>query len=124
MVGVGGFDAEEYRDAVGGKTIATLRTTATEGHATGPTAFGYRNEKQGGHTVRVICEEQAVVVRRAFQLAADGHGDDRVRNLLTTEHPRASGWTKNAIRRMLSHEVYIVTTVYGKLRNDADCGRT
>ena len=123
MVGVGGFAAEEYRDAVRGKTIATLRKKATEGHATGPTAFGYRNEKQGGHTVRVICEEQAVVVRRAFQLAADGHGDDRVRNLLTTEHPRASGWTKNAVRRMLSNEVYIGTSVYGKIRNVDDDGR-
>src|SRR5260370_20291236 len=107
MVGVGGFAAEEAGDAERGKTIAALRKKATEGHTTGPTAFGYRNEKQGGHTIRVIDEAQAVVVRRAFQLAADGHGDDRVRNLLTTEHPRARGWTKNAVRRMPTNQGYI-----------------
>src|SRR5260370_16715912 len=102
MVGVGGFAAEEYRDAVRGKTIAALRKKATEGHATGPTAFGYRNEKQGSHTVRVICEAQAGGGRPAFQLAPDGHGDHRLRNLLTTEHPPASPRTNHPLRPLLS----------------------
>ncbi len=123
MVGVKGFGAEEYRDAVRDKTVTALRELAKRGHATGPTSYGYRNEKQGGHTVRVIHEAEAAVVRRAFQLAADGYGNDRIRNILATEAPQPGGWAKNQVRRILANPIYVGRPVYGKVRNVDNDGR-
>ena len=143
MVGVKGMADEQYRASIQEKTATALREKAEQVHVTGPACYGYDREPVGiaprsvvtesGKTRRVkrtwdhveykINEAQARVVRRVFQLAADGLGDNRIRNLLDKETPRPTGWTKNFVRRMLANPLYIGERIYGKVRNVDDDGK-
>ena len=64
---------------------------ARAGHVTGGRVFGYDNvdvlapDGRRSHVDRRINEEEASVVRRIFQMCADGIGKARIAHLLNEE---------------------------------------
>src|SRR5262249_35097572 len=61
--------------------------------------------------VRKINETQAIVVRRIFDLCAQGCGLTRIAKTLNAEHlspprPRGRGWAPTALREILHRELY------------------
>jgi len=73
MLSAQGFAAEDYRYQVQVKTREALRAKAQKGHVTGGKALGYAiiAEQAGVKRYRIV-PEQAEIVRRIFQLAAQG----------------------------------------------------
>src|SRR5262245_49621510 len=62
--------------------------------------------RRDGHVEREIDSDEAAVVRRIFQLCADGDGLVRIAKTLTAEGLRppgrhTKGWAPSAIREML-----------------------
>ncbi len=86
-----------------------LRRRVEAGAVHGGKVFGYRNERNGGYVYRVIQQDEARVVRRIFELAAQGYGGKRIALILNAEGvkpPRARGWAPSAIRAMLHNPLY------------------
>ncbi len=111
------YGARDFRDQIKMKTTAALRRKAEQGHATGARTFGYALVRKDGHAEREIVPEQAAIVVRIFEMAAEGQGDRRIANLLNSEHapaPGPKGWSKDGIRRALDNMLYIGVAVYGK----------
>lgn len=80
--------------------------------------LGYKKDKQGD---LVINEEQAVMVRRIYQLFLDGLGVYQIATLLTVESvPMAYGgkeWTPSHILKVLTNEKYMGDTRFQKTFN-------
>ncbi len=117
-------DSKARRDARK-RTRDALVRKARLGHATGQRTYGYTLERRGEHTERVIDDAQAAVVRRVFELAAEGHGDLRIVNTLHTDGvpaPGPKGWSKDVIRTMLNNQLYRGVQIYGKTRTVAKGG--
>ena len=111
------YGARDFRDQIKMKTKAALRKKAEQGHATGARTFGYALVRKDGHAEREVVPEQAALVVRIFELAAEGQGDRRIANLLNSEHapaPGPKGWSKDGIRRALDNQLYIGVACYGK----------
>jgi site-specific DNA recombinase len=111
------YGARDFRDQIKAKTKAALRKKAEQGHATGARTFGYALVRKDGHAEREVVPEQAAMVVRIFEMAAEGQGDRRIANLLNAEHapaPGPKGWSKDGIRRALDNELYIGVACYGK----------
>src|SRR5712691_12406321 len=111
------YGARDFRDQIKMKTKAALRKKAEQGHATGARTFGYALVRKDGHGEREVVPEQAALVVRIFELAAEGQGDRRIANLLNSEHapaPGPKGWSKDGIRRALDNQLYIGVACYGK----------
>jgi site-specific DNA recombinase len=134
MLGLRGYAAEEYRHQIQLKTKLTMHDKASRGHLCGGRTYGYSNEiildAQGrrSHVERRIRDDQAVHVRRIFQMAADGWGVDRIAKTLTAERvppPRATGrgWAPSAVRAILRNEVYRGVIVYGRSERVYRSGR-
>ena len=88
---------------------------ASQGFSTGTKVYGYRSVPvyTGGdnpsHVKQEILPEEAHVVRRIFQMYADGYGLKRVARHLNSEGipaPRSDGWWDGTIRAMLHQELY------------------
>ncbi len=78
----------------------------------GPAPFGYENPPPGatGRGTLKIIDAEAVVVRRIFDLAMSGKGDQRVAvtlNGLGIAAPRGGKWGKSSIRRVLNCPAYL-----------------
>lgn len=82
----------------------------------GPSPYGYRNplpHESGRGTLQIV-DEEAVVVRKIFQLAAAGKGDrciSRDLNDAGIPAPRGGTWGKSTVRRVLECPAYIGTSV-------------
>jgi len=124
MVGIGGFAAEAYREAVRDKVVEALRSKAERGHHVNGRTFGYDRVRVGDHTEKQINVEQAGVVKRIFEMSAEGLGDRRIATRLHEEGAPAPGgsWTKRPVRVILQNESYIGRAVYGKTVNVDDGG--
>lgn len=77
----------------------------------GPAPYGYRNPHPGepNRGVLQIVEEQAVVVRRIFDMALKGLGTRAISvelNRLAIPASRGGGWVKTAIERILVNPAY------------------
>src|SRR5437667_679155 len=121
MLGVHGYGAEEYRHQVKLKTREALHRKAARGHATGSRTYGYRLVRQGEHTEREIDAAEAAVVRRVFELSAEGYGDQRIVGILSADRVPAPGarglWSKEILRTMLRNELYRGVAIYGKSKS-------
>jgi len=82
MLGLRSFAAEEFRHAITVKTKLRMHHKAREGQVAGNRIYGYNNVPvldaagRRSHVVRRIRDDQAIIVRRIFQMAADGLGID------------------------------------------------
>jgi DNA invertase Pin-like site-specific DNA recombinase len=68
------FGNEWYRYQVRIKTREAMRSTAQNGYVAGGKVYGYTNVRDGSHVRRVINDAGARVIRRIFQLCAEGKG--------------------------------------------------
>jgi site-specific DNA recombinase len=106
-------DTEEKKNA-SRRTREGLIAKARKGHATGPAPYGYRTVRLGEHSEYQVNDEQAAVVRQAFQWSAEGLGDHRVRNRLAELTGRP--WTKTSVGRLLGNPVYTGHLVFGRTK--------
>src|SRR5665213_1932041 len=118
-----GLADEIYLDELGSKTHRGLEGRALKGLHTGGRCYGYDNVPvptvtgaDGTSAVRYeINETEASVVRRIFEMAADGGSLKVIAKALNREHippPRKrqgknlATWCPSAIREMLRREIY------------------
>ena len=80
------------------RTYDALRSRALAGKTVGGSCFGYRNERHADGVQRVIQAEEAAVVRRIFQLAAQSYGLSRLAKRLNDER---LPWATRALNRPL-----------------------
>jgi len=136
----------EYLAKLSADTHRGLRGRAERGLATGGPAFGYRTEPiltgqldSHGHPIAagynlVIDEGQAEVVRRIFELYANGEGLRSVARLLNQERvpsprPRAANsrpsWSPSALQAILRNPIYRGEYVWNRSEwlKDHDTGK-
>ena len=141
MLSAQGFAAEDYRHQIRIKTRDRLRNKAENGYVAGGKVLGYNNVRVGSHVTREIDPEQADIVRRIFQLCAEGKGLKRIAKALNgegVENPtgQARGtkddtkakkaarlWSATGIRDVLHRELYRGVVVYGKKQSTERGGR-
>jgi site-specific DNA recombinase len=99
------FAGELEREKAKQRTYDAMRRKAERGHVAGGIVYGYDNVRVGDHIERQVDPAEAQVIRRIFQLAADGYGLVRTAKILTAEgitppreSRRAQGWAASAIR--------------------------
>ena len=144
VASVANFSHEDFRFQIKVKTAQALRKKAEQGHATGSRLLGYRNVSQGvglgksgrdahTHVVLEIDPEQAQLVRRMYQMAAEGKGCHSIALALTAEQipPPGAGsgwrrksktpaaWSVSTIRKILTRETYRGRIIRGTQTIDA-----
>lgn len=111
---------ESERERSRTRTYDALLQKAKAGHVTGGRLFGYENMDVAGqngkrsHVERRILEAEAAVVRRIFELSADGRGYSAITKLLNAEaapSPRAQlgrprAWAPSSVREVLYRTSY------------------
>ena len=91
MLSLTAFADELEREKARQRTYDAMHGKARAGQVTGGAVFGYRNREVVGangrrsHVERQIDDTQAAVVRRIFDLCAEGHGKVAIAKLLNAE---------------------------------------
>ena len=130
------FAAAE-REAAQARTREAMRRKAERGEVAGGRVLGYTNVRQpGGPVLRVVNEAEAALVRRIFELCAQGRGllkTARTLNAEGVENPsgqdrsrpskRVGSWSTSGLRAILHRELYRGRVVYGATRNDYRGGK-
>ncbi len=119
LLAVTSFAGELERERAQQRTHDALLRLARAGRVTGGRTYGYDNVEvtapgpdgrpKRQYVTREINLEQAAVVRRLFELCAEGWGFTRLAKQLNAEHvppPRPGGesWAPSAIREILLRE--------------------
>src|SRR5690606_2934947 len=94
--------AQSMREATSRQTKRTMEARAERGLSTGGRCYGYHTVEEEGVKVTRVHEEQAAVVRRAFELYRDGHSSGEIAQLFDAEGVptpgrAAGGWRHNTI---------------------------
>jgi len=79
--------------------------------------YGYVNVGEPKQRRREIVPKQAAIVKRIFEMSADGQGLLRIAKALNAEgipSPTGRGWATTGIREMLRRDLYRGVSVYGK----------
>tara|TARA_R110000782_G_scaffold102483_5_gene189535 strand:+ start:34857 stop:36413 length:1557 start_codon:yes stop_codon:yes gene_type:complete len=112
MVGIQSLVDRAEAERIKERHLRGKRAKARRGlKNSGPTPFGYRNPPPG-HPDRgqlQIVEDEAVIVRRVFAMAADGDAVRAIAARLNAEgvpSPRGKHWGKSSIARMLANPAY------------------
>ena len=119
VASIDNFAAEVERESARRRTRDAMRQKAKLGHAVAGQTYGYTLVRRGDHTEREIHPDQASVVRRVFEMSAEGQGDLRIVNTLKAERvpaPGPKGWCKGVVRWMLRNELYVGVAIYGRTR--------
>src|SRR5712691_6061230 len=104
------FGAAAYRSSGQSKAASAKRSLAEAGFSVGIRVFGYKTVKQQDkHAVYVTDEPQAGLVKRAFTLADEGHGNLKIVQALGKPYEALTGrkLSKENVRRLLSNTAYI-----------------
>jgi site-specific DNA recombinase len=106
------------------KTHRGMEGLALRGLHTGGRCYGYRSVPvEGGGARLTIYEPEAAVVRRIFQMTADGNSLKRIAKALNADEIRSpqpgtkkryDSWAPSAIREMIRRELYIGKIVWNK----------
>ena len=106
------------------KTHRGLEGKALKGEHTGGRCFGYDNIRGDEDKVRlVVNEDEAAIVRRIFEMAANGLSLKGITKTFNQEHippPRKrkgksdGTWCHNAIREMLRNQLYIGRQIWNR----------
>ena len=121
---------EMERDNARQRTHDALARKARAGHVTGGACFGYRNVEVFGpdgrrsHVTHEITPTHAAVIRRIFELCAEGCGQKAIAKRLNAEgaaSPRAQqgrvrGWSPSSIHEVLYRERYRGVIVWNQTR--------
>lgn len=138
------FAAADYRHQVRTKTRDALRAKAEKGYVAGGKVLGYRNVtvEAGGkksHVIREVDPDQAEIVRRIFEMTAEGKGLLKIARALNSEgilnptgqdridrggkqKPKGK-WATTGIRDVLRRELYIGKATYGRRAGRTVAGR-
>jgi site-specific DNA recombinase len=114
------FAADLEREKARQRTYDAMARKAKAGHVCGGRTFGYVNVDVPGpngkrsHVERRIHEAEATVVRRVFQLCADGVGQTRITKQLNAERAlaprpqqgRPRAWAPSTVHEILFRDVY------------------
>jgi DNA invertase Pin-like site-specific DNA recombinase len=102
------------------RTYDALRRRAEAGAVTGGKLYGYRNVRHGnGYVQRIPDEHEAAIIRRVFDMYAEGAGIVTIAHTLNADGvqpPRARGWAPSGIREMLHRHTYAGEVEWGKLQ--------
>ena len=123
------YRGASYAESVSKNTREQKKAKAAEGRIADGKVYGYRNVGEAKARRREIDPAQAKVVRRIFELSADGLGLLGIAKLLnkegvvnaTGQHRAGSSkagkyWATTGIREMLRRDLYRGQSVYGKTR--------
>ena len=136
MLALRGFTDESERTRGAQRTHDAMLRKARAGHVTGGRVYGYDNieilsglldaygRPKRDHVERRPNQEQAVVVRRIFQLCAAGKGMVSIARLLNDEGrpaPRNSqgrriSWSPSSVRSLLFRRLYLGEVIYNKTK--------
>lgn len=137
LLSVTAFADEMEREKARQRTYDAMARKARAGHVTGGRTFGYANvdvlgpDGRRSHVARQIDPTEAAVVRRIFQLTAEGHGRRRVALLLNealapsprAQRGRPSAWCPSSIHEALHRELYRGVIVWNQTRKRDPWGR-
>ncbi|MCP5468567.1 MAG: recombinase family protein [Deltaproteobacteria bacterium] len=127
--------ADFGNEAHAARTIRGLQSRALDDFSTGRKPYGYGSEatkrevRKGkevlSHYKIFIIPHEAEVIRRIFQLYAEGYGKIYIVKKLNSEGvppptSRASAWQHGPISRILSNERYIGRWIYGRTYDSRD----
>jgi site-specific DNA recombinase len=127
MLNLKGFAAEDYRHQIRVKTREAMRSKAARGYVAGGKVLGYQNVREGSNVRHAIDESQAAIVRRIFELCAEGKGLLKIAKRLNEDGiPNPTGqdrlgskkagkwWSSTGIREILHRDRYRGLIIYGK----------
>ena len=136
QITIKGLVNELYLDDLRAKTHRGLTGRALKGLSTGGRLFGYRTRPGADGAEWVIDEAEARIVRRIFQMYADGHSLKAIAMQLNTEHipfpakatrrgPTRLGWAVSTIHTILRNEKYAGQWVWNRTMfiKDAETGK-
>jgi site-specific DNA recombinase len=119
----------EFRRAITEKTTESLLKKFRDGYVTGNLPFGYEGVRTPAGVKARFKEAEAEVVRRMYQMAADGVGLKRIAHTLNSQglaaprpqQGRIGGWSPSSVRVVLLNEKYEGRFHYGRTKKrDAD----
>jgi site-specific DNA recombinase len=130
MLSLTTFADELEREKARQRTFDAMQRKARAGHVTGGRVFGYANRQvcspdgRRSHVVREINETEAAVVRRIFQLCADGRGLTSIAKQLNADRvvsPRSQqgrprAWAPSTVREVLHRDLYRGLVVWNRTR--------
>ena len=125
LVTVHGLMDSLYVKELAKKTHRGMEGNLLRGFHTGGRCFGYETvQSEGGKKLQVV-EDEAVTVRRIFEMSAGGAALKTIAKALNAERipaprPRsgrsAAGWCPTAIRAMLHNERYVGRMVWNRCK--------
>src|SRR5262245_2078839 len=124
------FAADLEREKGRQRTYDAMIRKAKAGHVTGGACFGYDNidvlgpDGKRSHVNRRINEREAAVIRRMFELCANGTGYTRIAKTLNAEKApaprpqqnRPAGWAPTSVRDVLHRPIYRGEVVWNQTR--------
>jgi DNA invertase Pin-like site-specific DNA recombinase len=143
LLSVTGFAAEMERDQARHRTHQALLLKARQRHVTGGRVFGYGNHDvypadadpttrpKRLYVERRILEPEAAVVRRIFELSANGLGLRAIAHRLNDEGApaplprrpgRPRGWAPSSVREVLHRDLYRGVIVWNQTRRRDEWG--
>jgi site-specific DNA recombinase len=136
QITIKGLVNELYLDDLRAKTHRGLTGRALKGLSTGGRLFGYRTRPGADGAEWVINEPEAGIVRRIFQMYADGRSLKAIAMQLNTEQipfpakttrrgPTRLGWAVSSIHTVVRNEKYAGRWVWNKTMfvKDAETGK-
>jgi site-specific DNA recombinase len=116
---------ELEREKARTRTKDALTRKAEAGHVPGGQTFGYSNVRVNSHAEYQINESEATIIRRIFELAAEGRGTRWIAKRLNDDHvlapvPRRAGrpraWAPSTVYAMLTRPLYRGDIVWNRTR--------
>ena len=132
MLSLTAFADELEREKARQRTYDAMRGKALAGHVTGGRVFGYDNVRtDGGPVVRIINEAEASVVRRIFELCAEGYGQSRIAKRLNEDgavsprpqQGRPPAWAPSSVHEVLKRPLYRGRVVWNRTRKRDQWGQ-
>ena len=137
MLALQGMADEIEREKARQRTYDAMQRKAKAGHVTGGACFGYRNIEitdalgKRSHVERQINDDEARVVRRIFELCAEGRGVRTIAKTLNHDAepaPRAQrgrpvAWSPSSVWAVLRRPLYRGEVIWNQTRKRDAFGR-
>lgn len=120
----------ELRRQIAKWTRDAMEKKARAGFVTRGRLFGFDNVRVDGHVERRVNSNEAAIVRRIFQMVADGAGTKAIAKRLNAERApcprpqrgRPAGWVPSSVRAILLRETYRGRIVWGRTKGRNEAG--
>ena len=124
---ISNFGAAFERERASARVRDKMFSKVRSGHHTGGRVYGYDAVPVEGHVELRVNPAEAPVVRRFFELSAQGYGIKRIAGILNEDGipgPKGSGrWSATGIRDMLRNDRYRGMLVFGRTTWEVRKGR-